>query len=110
MPCQRWRDQEKSQWALCYKSKRRCPGYTLINLAVIWFLGYGYDMNSFIKGMGSFNLFPNPKLTRTKSENAWNGVSNAFARTGMNMQKAIIELNAQLKSPPPDAAYGKQGR
>jgi hypothetical protein len=65
-------------------------------------------MNSFIKGMGSFNLFPKPKTDKTGPGNAWKGVADAFARTGLNMRKAIIELNAQVKSPPPDtAAYGK---
>jgi hypothetical protein len=64
-------------------------------------------MNSFIKGMGSFNLFPKPKLAKIGPENAWKGVADAFAKTGMNMRKAISELNAQVKAPPPDTAYGK---
>jgi hypothetical protein len=65
-------------------------------------------MNSFIKGMGSFNLFPKPISDKTGPGNAWKGVVDAFARTGMNMRKAIVELNAQVKSPLPDtAAYGK---
>jgi hypothetical protein len=63
-------------------------------------------MNSFIKGMGSFNLFPKPRSDKLGPENAWKGVANAFARTGINMRKAIATLDAQA-TPPVGAMYGK---
>jgi hypothetical protein len=67
-------------------------------------------MNSFIKGMGSLNLFPLPKTGKTSSETAWQRVVHAFARTGANMQSAIDALSTQIQVPTvsePDGHAGK---
>jgi hypothetical protein len=64
-------------------------------------------MNNFVKGMGSFNLFPPQKPDKTGLENAWCKVAVAFAKTGTNMRTAIKFLDAQIQSSPPNMTYGK---
>jgi hypothetical protein len=64
-------------------------------------------MNSFVKGMGRFNLFPPPKSHRTEPGNAWNKVAIAFAKTGTNMRTAINTLNVQVYPPSSNVTYGK---
>jgi hypothetical protein len=64
-------------------------------------------MNSFVKGMGRFNLFPPPKSGQTGLENAWYKVAVAFAKTGINMRTAINTLNVQIYPPFSNVTYGK---
>jgi len=64
-------------------------------------------MNNFVKGMGSFNLFPPQKSDKTGLENAWYKVAAAFAKTGTNMRTAINTLNTQIQNSPPNMTYGK---
>jgi hypothetical protein len=60
--------------------------------------------------MGNFNLFPSQKSGQVGPENAWQGVADAFAITGMNMQRAIIEVDTQIQSAPPGKLHGKPGK
>ena len=64
-------------------------------------------MNSFVKGMGRFNLFPPPKSHKAGLENAWFKVAIAFAKTGTNMRTAINALNVQLYPLSSNITYGK---
>jgi hypothetical protein len=57
-------------------------------------------MNSFVKGMGSLNLFPPPaKKHKTTANSAWYAVGNAFRATGDCMRKAINAQTAQPAKP-----------
>jgi len=55
-------------------------------------------MNSFIKGMGTFNLLPSlPGNISLK--NAWRKTIASFAKTGVNMQSAIGRMKIQDQPP-----------
>ena len=65
-------------------------------------------MNSFVKGMARFNLFPPPKSDKTGLENAWHRVAVAFAKTGTSMWMAINTLDTQIQNQPRNViTYGK---
>jgi hypothetical protein len=58
-------------------------------LAVSPYIRYILGMNSFIKGMGSFNLFPPVEKNRKPSvETAWEGVGKAFEAVGNDFEAA----------------------
>jgi hypothetical protein len=50
-------------------------------------------MNNFVKGMGSFNLFPQSKNSRTGPQSAWGAVGKAFRETGNCLRKAMYETS-----------------
>jgi hypothetical protein len=63
-------------------------------LAVIWFWWYILGMNSFIKGMGSLNLFPRVKQhSESKPETAWEAVGCDFEAVG----QAFREVGDSLR-------------
>jgi hypothetical protein len=59
-------------------------------------------MNSFIKGMGSLNLFPPRSKNDKKTANsAWYEVGNAFWAVGNSIRTAMDEQAAKTTKPSP---------
>jgi hypothetical protein len=81
-------------------------------LAVSPQIRYILGMNSFIKGMGSLNLFPPVEKSRKSSgETAWEGVEKAFEAVGndfeavgRDMWKAIEDAGRIYNTPKQPAA------
>jgi hypothetical protein len=66
--------------------------------------------HSFFKGMGSISLFPQiPDHEEMARVSPWQGVADAFARTGHNMKSAMEQLDAQLREQPTRKDTEQQG-
>ncbi|MDR3170783.1 MAG: hypothetical protein LBU17_04050 [Treponema sp.] len=49
-------------------------------------------MNPFFEGISRLTLFPDIKPLEETTKSAWNGVGDAFAQAGDNLQEAIKEF------------------
>jgi len=59
-------------------------------------------MNSFIKGMGSLNLFPPSQEQEKKTANsAWQDVGKAFCAVGNNLRTAMYEQSDRASKSSP---------
>jgi hypothetical protein len=71
-------------------------------LAVFGNLPYILAMNSFVKGMGSLNLFPPPnKEAETTPNSAWYAVGDAFRAVGNNLRAVMYEEAVKISRPAP---------